>query len=108
MPPTTPRQEPRQRNPGRTMVVVLPLLGLLLAYTCDLLLNMLEALSGFVQASALDLSQNGVGHLGIPSQRFPTQSCLHPIGGASWGMWEWTFLKHQHSPSVPQITMLAT
>ena len=23
-----------------------------------------------------------------------------------WGSWEWTFFKHQHSPSVPQITML--
>ena len=52
------------------MVVVLLPLGLLLAYTCDLLLYMLEALSGFVQASALDLSQNGIGHFGIPSQHF--------------------------------------
>ena len=29
---------------------------------------MLEALSGLAQAGALDLSQNGVGHFGIPRQ----------------------------------------
>ena len=28
----------------------------------------LEALSGFAQGSALDLSQNGIGHFGIPRQ----------------------------------------
>ena len=39
-------------------------------YTCGLLLYQLGALSGFVQAGALDLSQNGIGHFGIPSQRF--------------------------------------
>ena len=36
----------------------------------------------------------------------PTQSCLHSTSGVPWGLWEWTFFKHQHSPSVPQITML--
>ena len=51
-------------------MVVFLLLGLLLAHICDLLLYLLEALSGFVQASALDLSQNGIGHFGIPSQHF--------------------------------------
>ena len=29
---------------------------------------MLDALSGSAQASALDLSQNGIGHFGIPGQ----------------------------------------
>ena len=24
----------------------------------------------------------------------PTQSCLHPNDGASWGLWEWTLFKH--------------
>ena len=37
----------------------------------------------------------------------PTRSCLHSTSGVSWGSWEWTFFKHQHSPSVPQITMLS-
>ena len=36
----------------------------------------------------------------------PTRSCLHSTSGVSWGSWEWTFFKHQHSPSVPRITML--
>ena len=48
--------------------MALPLLGLLLAYTCILLMYQLEALSGFAQGSALDLSQNGIGHFGIPRQ----------------------------------------
>ena len=26
--------------------------------------------------------------------------------GALGDLWEWTLLKYQHSPSVPQITML--
>ena len=53
--------------PGRTKAMVL-LPGLLLAYTCGYLLCMLDALSGFAQVSALDLSQNGIGHFGIPRQ----------------------------------------
>ena len=28
--------------------------------------------------------------------------------GCLGDLWEWTFFKHQHSPSVPQITMLMT
>ena len=28
--------------------------------------------------------------------------------GCLGDLWEWTFFKHQHSPSVPQITMLVT
>ena len=49
-------------------MVLLP--DLLLAYTCGYLLCMLDAHSGFAQASALDLSQNGIGHFGIPRQHF--------------------------------------
>ena len=56
------------REPGRAMVVPLPLLGLLLAYTCVLLVCSLDALSEFAQGGALDLSQNGIGHFGIPRQ----------------------------------------
>ena len=37
-------------------------------HTCGLLLYLLGALSGFAQVSALDLSQNGIGHFGIPRQ----------------------------------------
>ena len=55
------------REPGRTRVMPL-LLGLLLAYTCVLLVCSLDALSEFAQGSALDLSQNGIGHFGIPRQ----------------------------------------
>ena len=50
------------------MVVVLLLLGLLLAYTYGFTAVSAGALSGFTQVSALDLSQNGIGHFGIPRQ----------------------------------------
>ena len=86
-------------------MVLLP--GLLLAYNCKYLLYMLDALSGFAQASALDLSQNGVGHFGIPRQHMRLNHVSTLMVGRLGGLWEWTFFKHQHSPSVPQITMLS-
>ena len=46
---------------------------------------MLEALSGSVQASALDLSQNGIATLEFQDQHQTTLSCHHPTGGAPWG-----------------------
>ena len=95
------------REPGRTRIIPL-LLGLLLAYTCVLLVCSLDALSEFAQGSALDLSQNGIGHFGIPRQHIRLNhvstllvGCRGDRGG------EWTLFKHQHSPSVPQITMLS-
>ena len=36
-----------------------------------------------------------------------TPSCLRPNDGVSGDLWEWTFFKHQHSPSVPQIAILS-
>ena len=67
MPPTIPREESLVRGPGRIRVTAL-LLGILLAYTCVLLMCSLDALSEFAQGSALDLSQNGIGHFGILRQ----------------------------------------
>ena len=89
------------REPGRTMVVVLLPLGLLLAYTCDLLLYMLEALSGFRPSKCLGLEPKWHWPLWYSKSTLPTQSCLHSTSGVPWGTWEWTSLKYEHSPSVP-------
>ena len=46
---------------------------------------MLEALSGSVQASALDLSQNGIATLEFQDQHRRLHHVSHPTGGAPWG-----------------------
>ena len=70
--------------------------------------------SGLYAGSSLWISPGGC--LGLePKWRWPlwnsktahaTLLCLRPTDGMSGDLWEWTFFKHQHSPSVPQITML--
>ena len=57
---------------------------------------MLEALSGSVQASALDLSQNGIATLEFQDQhrRFHHVSTL--LVGRLGDLWEWIVLNHQH------------
>ena len=46
---------------------------------------MLDALSGSAQASALDLSQNGVGHFGIPRQHSRLNHVSTLLVGRLWG-----------------------
>ena len=53
------------------------------------------------------MSQNGVSHFGIPRQHIRLHHVSVLTTGCLWGLREWTFFKHQHSPSVPQITMLS-
>ena len=67
---------------------------------------MLEALSGSVQASALDLSQNGIATLVFQDKHRRLYHVSTLMVGRLGDLWEWTVLNHQHSPSVPQIAML--
>ena len=67
---------------------------------------MLEALSGSVQASALDLSQNGIATLEFQDQHRRLYHVTTLLVGRLGDLWEWTALNHQHSPSVPQIAKL--
>ena len=67
---------------------------------------MLEALSGSVQASALDLSQNGIATLEFQDQHRRLHHVSTLLVGRLGDLWEWIVLNHQHSPSVPQIAML--
>ena len=46
---------------------------------------MLEALSGSAQASALDLSQNGIGHFGTPRQYARLYHVSTLMVGRLWG-----------------------
>ena len=66
----------------------------------------LEALSGSVQASALDLSQNGIATLEFQDQHRRLYHVSTLMVGRLGDLWEWIVLNHQHSPSVPQIAML--
>ena len=63
---------------------------------------MLEALSVSVQASALDLSQNGIATLEFQDQTQTTLSCHHPTGGAPWGFVGVDSLK----PSTEKIKLI--
>ena len=67
---------------------------------------MLEALSGSVQASALDLSQNGIATLEFQDKHRRLYHVSTLMVGRLGDLWEWIVLNHQHSPSVPQIAML--
>ena len=67
---------------------------------------MLEALSGSVQASALDLSQNGIATLEFQDQHRRLHHVTTLLVGLLGDLWEWTVLNHQHSPSVPRIAKL--
>ena len=46
---------------------------------------MLDAHSGLAQASALDLSQNGIGHFGIPRQHARLNHVSTLMVGRLWG-----------------------
>ena len=46
---------------------------------------MLDAHSGLAQASALDLSQNGIGHFGIPRQHARLNHVSILMMGRLWG-----------------------
>ena len=58
---------------------------------------MLEALSGSVQASALDLSQNGIATLEFQDQHRRLYHVTTLLVGRLGELWEWTVLNHQHS-----------
>ena len=62
---------------------------------------MLEALSGSVQASALDLSQNGIATLEFQDQHRRLYHVTTLLVGRLGDLWEWTVLNHQHSPEFP-------
>ena len=57
---------------------------------------MLEALSGSVQASALDLSQNGIATLEFQDQHRRLYHVTTLLVGRLGDLWEWTVLNHQH------------
>ena len=72
---------------------------LLVGYVSDSLKAALSSVKAFA------LSHNGNGHLGIPQHRL--NHYMHPpYSWGRWVLWEWTSLRTQHSPSVPQSTML--
>ena len=56
---------------------------------------MLEALSGSVQASALDLSQNGIATLEFQDQHRRLYHVTTLLVGRLGDLWEWTVLNHQ-------------
>ena len=94
------------REPGRTRVIPL-LLGLLLAYTCVLLVCSLDALSEFAQGSALDLSQNGIGHFGIPRQHLRLNHVSTLLVGCRGDRGSGRSSNINTPHSVPQITILS-
>ena len=106
MPPPTPRDESgkghlvEQRQWFFFLISFLHTLWISAMY-------MLDALSGSCPSKCLGLEPKWRWPLWNSKSSHPTQSCLHPNGGVSWGLWEWTFFKYQHSPSAPQITMLS-
>ena len=57
---------------------------------------MLEALSGSVQASALDLSQNGIATLEFQDQHRRLHHVSTLLVGRLGDLWEWIVLNHQH------------
>ena len=59
---------------------------------------MLEALSGSVQASALDLSQNGIATLEFQDQHRRLHHVSTLLVGRLGDLWEWTVLNHQQTP----------
>ena len=59
---------------------------------------MLEALSASVQASALDLSQNGIATLEFQDQHRRLYHVTTLLVGRLGDLWEWTVLNHQHLP----------
>ena len=61
---------------------------------------MLEALSASVQASALDLSQNGIATLEFQDQHRRLYHVTTLLVGRLGDLWEWTVLNHQHFPSL--------
>ena len=56
---------------------------------------MLEALSGSVQASALDLSQNGIATLEFQDQHRRLHHVSTLLVGRLGDLWEWIVLNHQ-------------
>ena len=56
---------------------------------------MLEALSESVQASALDLSQNGIATLEFQDQHRRLYHVTTLLVGRLGDLWEWTVLNHQ-------------
>ena len=63
---------------------------------------MLDALSGLAQASALDLSQNGVGHFGIPRQH----ARLNHVSTLMVGRWGFVgVLLHQSKYPIAMTTV---
>ena len=58
---------------------------------------MLEALSGSVQASALDLSQNGIATLEFQDQHRRLHHVSTLLVGRLGDLWEWIVLNHQQT-----------
>ena len=57
---------------------------------------MLDALSGSVQASALDLSQNGIATLVFQDRHRRLYHVSTLMVGRLGDLWEWIVLNHQH------------
>ena len=66
---------------------------------------MLEALSGSVQASALDLSQNGIATLEFQDQHRRLYHVTTLLVGRLGDLWEWTTLNHQQK--MPKMLKFA-
>ena len=62
---------------------------------------MLEALSGSVQASALDLSQNGIATLEFQDQHRRLHHVSTVLVGRLGDLWEWIVLKPSTLPFSP-------
>ena len=60
----------------------------------------LEALSGSVQASALDLSQNGIATLEFQDQHRRLHHVSTLMVGRLGDLWEWTVLNHQQKHPI--------
>ena len=65
---------------------------------------MLEALSGSVQASALDLSQNGIATLEFQDQHRRLHHVSTLLVGRLGDLWEWIVLNHQVGLRVESLT----
>ena len=59
--------------------------------------------SGSVQASALDLSQNGIATLEFQDQHRRLYHVTTLLVGRLGDLWEWTVLNHQHE-SIEKVS----
>ena len=69
---------------------------------------MLEALSGSVQASALDLSQNGIATLEFQDQHRRLHHVSTLLVGRLGDLWEWIVLNHQQFRRARKLGCMMT